>query len=132
MHPLRAEVDVIAAAGGRVPVQVELFLPEPGAARRIGGGPPGVQLLIARAFTEPVKLELLAVATARPDEWLEWRAFRVPMDKYQISFCMGHVLSALAREGRLQEKVVYLGTGIDADRPGAPGYRGYTCNWKAV
>lgn len=110
--------------------QLLLFAPEPVFEPKTGGGPPGVQRRFALAFTEPVKLELLAVAAARPDEWLAWRDFRAPMEKFQISFCMGHVLHALVREGRLQEQVIYLGTGIGAEKPGSSDYKGFKCNWK--
>lgn len=110
--------------------QLALFAPEP--VRRIGGGPPEVERLSDLAFSEPVKLELLAVAAARPDDWLRFADFRVPMDRYKIGFCMGHVLGKLVREGRLQEKKVYYGKGIEADRPGSPDYQGYTHAWKAV
>lgn len=109
--------------------QMTLF--EAPVARRLGGGPPEVQRRLQLAFTEPVKLELLAVTSARPDEWLNWRDFRAVMEKHQIGFCMGHVLSQLVREGRLQEKKVYFGNGLEAERPGSPDYKGYTHNWRA-
>lgn len=110
--------------------QLALFAPEP--VRRIGGGPPEVQRRFELAFTEPVKLDLLAVAAARPDDWLRWDDFRAPMEKYKIGFCMGHVLSQLVREGRLQERPVYYGKGLEADRPGSPDYQGYRHDWKAI
>lgn len=84
------------------------------------------------AFTEPVKLELLAVAAARPDDWLGWNAFRVPMNLHQIGFCMGHVLHQLVRAGRLQEKKIYFGKGIGAELPGSGNYHGYTTEWRAI
>lgn len=110
--------------------QLILFEPEKPAEVRAYAGPPGVQRRMEFAFTEPVKLELLAVAAARPDEWLDWKDFAGPRDKHDIGFCMGHVLFALVREGRLQEKHIYLGKGLEADRPGSPDYHGYKSNWK--
>lgn len=110
--------------------QLALFAPEKPAEVRAYGGPPGVQRRSELAFTEPVKLELLAVAAARPDDWLVWNDFAGPRDKHGIGFCMGHVLYALVREGRLQEKHIYLGKGLEADRPGSPDYQGYTSKWK--
>jgi hypothetical protein len=110
--------------------QLPLFEPE--VTRRVGAGPPEVERLSNLAFSEPVKLELLAVAAARPDDWLRWGDFSGPMENHKIGFCMGHVLGQLVREGRLQEKLVYYGKGLEADRPGSPDYMGYTHNWKAV
>lgn len=112
--------------------QIELFEPEAPVKRRLGGGPPDVQRRLELAFTEPVKQELLAVAVARPDDWLKWNDFRAVMEKHKIGFCMGHVLSHLVREGRLQEKAIYFGKGLEAERPGSPDYMGYTHNWKAA
>lgn len=111
--------------------QLALFAPEPAAPVRAYGGPKSVQRLMELAFTEPVKLELLAVAAAHPGEWLKWRDFKAPMEKHDIGFCMGHVLCALVRDGRLLEKTVYLGKGLEADRPGSPDYQGYTHHWMA-
>lgn len=115
--------------------QFALFAPEPepkDLRPRLGSGPPGVQRRRAIAYSEPVKLELLAVAAAQPDEWLEWDDFKVPREKHQIGFCMGHVLHALVWEGRLQEKTIYLGTGLEANRPGSPDYQGFMYRWKAA
>ena len=112
--------------------QTELFAPEQEVERRIGGGPPDVQRRFALAFTEPVMLELLAVAAERPDDWLRWNDFRAPMEKHRIGFCMGHVLGHMVRDGRLQEKPIYYGKGLEADKPGSPDYQGYTHAWKAT
>lgn len=112
--------------------QLPLFAPEPAPEIRLGGGPPDVQRRFALAMTEPVKLELLAVAAERPAEWLGWKDFRAVMEKHQIGFCMGHVLFNLVRAGRLQEKVIYLGKGLEADKPGSPDYQGYKNEWKAI
>jgi hypothetical protein len=112
--------------------QLPLFAPEVEFKPICGGGPPGVQKRFQLAFTEPVKLDLLAVAASRPDDWLQWRDFRVVMERHQISFCMGHVLFQLVREGRLRERKVYLGKGIEAERPGSADYKGYGNEWKAA
>jgi hypothetical protein len=112
--------------------QLALFAPEVEVKRICGGGPPGVQKRFHLAFTEPVKLELLAVAASRPGDWLQWNDFRAVMERHQIGFCMGHVLYQLVREGRLQENKVYLGKGIEAERPGSPDYKGYRNEWRAA
>jgi hypothetical protein len=113
-------------------VELEPIEPEVEFKPKLGGGPPGVQRRFQLAFTEPVKLELLAVAASRPDDWLQWNDFRAVMERHQIGFCMGHVLFHLVREGRLQEKIVYLGRGIEAERPGSPDYQGYRTEWRAA
>lgn len=116
--------------------QLALFAPEapPASAAplRVGGGPASVQRRFALAFSESVKLELLAVAAARPGEWLQWSAFSGPREKHQIGFCMGHVLHALVGEGRLQERAIHFGSGIGTEQPGAPGYQGSMCEWRSV
>lgn len=112
--------------------QLPLFAPEPESVYRLGGAPPDVQRRMQLAFTEPVKLELLAVAAERPDEWLGFKDFRVPMEKHKIGFCMGHVLFHLAREGRLQERHVYYNKGIGGDMPGSGHYRGFYNEWRAA
>lgn len=111
--------------------QLSLF-PVPARSERPCGMPPGVFARWELAYSPKVKAELVAVATARPVEWLEWRDFREVMDKYKIGFCMGHVLGHLVREGRLEEKKVYLGKGIGAEQPGSGNYQGYTHNWRAA
>lgn len=111
--------------------QLALFA-EPAPKERRCGMPLGVQRRWELAFSEQVKRELVAVATARPGEWLEWGAFTAVRERYQIGFCMGHVLSSLVREGRLAERRVYFGKGIDADRPGSPNYCGYGSEWRAA
>lgn len=111
--------------------QLALFAEEEPVARRYGM-PPDVARRWNLAFSEPVKLELLAAAAARPDEWLGWGAFDEVRERHQIGFCMGHVLGALVREGRLGERTVYIGKGIGAERPGSPNYQGYYNEWRAV
>lgn len=84
---------------------------------------------MALAFTEPVKLELLAAAAARPGRWLGWEDFATVRDKHKISFCMGHVLGSLVRAGRLREMICWYG----AERPGLDTeYRGFGSRWRAV
>jgi len=103
------------------------LFPEP--TRRIGGGPPDVQRRFDLAFTEPIKVELLAVATANPERWLGWHDFAQVRDKHKIGFCMGHVLSSLVRAGRLQAMICWHG----AERPGQETeYRGYNSRWRAI
>ena len=111
--------------------QLALFA-DPAPMVRVSGRPRGVERRWNLAFSEPVKLELLAVAAARPDEWLGWGAFDEVRERHQIGFCLGHVLGVLVREGRLAEHVVYTGKGIDAERPGSPNYQGFDTEWRAV
>jgi hypothetical protein len=113
-------------------VELEPIEPDVEFKPKLGGGPPSVQRRRQLAFTEPVKLDLLAVAASRPDDWLRWRDFRVVMERHQIGFCMGHVLFQLVQEGRLQEKKVYFGKGIEAERPGSPDYKGNGTEWRAA
>jgi hypothetical protein len=115
-----------------VSAQLPLFAPAAEPAGRLGGGPPDVQRRFELAFTEPVKLELLAVAADRPEDWLRWKDFRAPMEEHKIGFCMGHVLSQLVREGRLQERTFYYGKGLEADRPGSADYQGYNHEWQMI
>jgi hypothetical protein len=108
--------------------QLDMFAP-PAPERRIGGGPPDVQDRMALAFTEPVKLELLATAAAQPGRWLGWNDFAAVRDKHKIGFCMGHVLSSLVRDGRMREMICWHG----AERPGLDTeYRGFGSRWRAI
>lgn len=94
--------------------------------------PRNVELMWERAFTQEVELEILAFAASRPTDWLSFSDFREALARHDISTCLGHVLGRIARAGLLEEKRVYLGRGLEADRPGSPDYQGYTCRWKAV
>ena len=109
--------------------QLALFA-EPVPSVRQGGGPPGVQLRLALAFSEPVKAELVARLNERIGQWLAWNDFADIRERHQIGFCMGHVLSSLEREGRALVKNIYFG----AERPGDPfkPYLGYTSVWSSV
>ena len=80
-------------------------------------------------YSEPVKLELLAVAAAKPERWLGWDDFAVVRDKYGIGSCMGHVLHSLVRAGQLRELIVWYG----AERPGLDReYLGYGSRWRTI
>lgn len=109
--------------------QLALFQQPAPAVRRVGGRPPDVERRWNLAFSEPIKLELVEVAAGRPGEWLDWSAFSGVRERHQIGFCMGHVLYALVREGRLLERTIYLGKGIGAEQPGSPAYQGFTNEW---
>lgn len=97
-----------------------------------GGMPLSVERMWERAQTPAVREETLAILVARRGEWLGWNDFRSVIDRHQISSCFGHIISGFAREGLLQERKVYLGKGIGADRPGSPDYMGYKNEWSAV
>jgi len=76
--------------------------------------------------------EVLAIAKARPAEWLTWCAFRAVIEKHHIGFCFGQVLGRLVRAGQLEERRVYFGRGIGAEKPGSPNYEGFGHKWKVV
>lgn len=109
--------------------QLALF-DEPKTATRLGGGPPDVQRRVQLAFSEAVKAELVTRLNEHAGQWLAWRDFADIRERHQIGFCMGHVLSALAREGRALVKNIYFG----AERPGDPfkPYLGFTSVWSSV
>lgn len=77
-----------------------------------------------------IEAELMAIFRARPTEWLDWPAFRPVTAKHGIGFGLGHKLYGMARRGLLEEKVIYLGRGIGADRPGSPDYQGFRTEYK--
>jgi hypothetical protein len=105
-----------------------MFAP-PAPTYSLGGGPPDVQRRFALAFTEEIKLELLAAAAAVPGRWLGWNDFAAVRDKHQIGFCMGYVLSSLVRDGRLLGMICWLG----AERPGTDTeYKGFSSRWRVL
>jgi hypothetical protein len=112
--------------------QLTLFAPEPAPARRLSGMPPCVERMWERALAPEVRQEVMAIATARPDEWLRSRCFRAVIDKHDISSCFGHVLHGFVREGLLQSRPVYYNKGIGGDQPGSGHYQGYYNEWRAM
>lgn len=102
------------------------------AKRQLSGMPPQVQRQWELAWSLKIERRLLAVAAGRQGEWLNGRPFRDALKKYEIGHCIGHVLGHLARTGKLDERKVYLGKGMEADRPGSPDYRGFNCEWRKV
>jgi len=81
------------------------------------------------AFSPKVKGELVARLNERPGQWLDWSDFSDIRERYQIGFCMGHVLFSLVREGRALGKPVYFG----AERPGLPEpYLGFKTLWGSI
>jgi hypothetical protein len=107
--------------------QLGLFDEPP--APRVGGAPPSVRRRADLAFSEPVKLELIARLAERPGQWLRWDDFADIRDRHQIGFCMGHVLASLVREKRALEQVIYYGA-KDTQIPGA--YQGFGTIWSTV
>lgn len=73
------------------------------------------------AFSSGVEAAVMAAFQGRPNEWLRFRDFKKITEKYQISFCFGHVLGKLSRQGKITAKNIYYGS----DHPGKPGYIGY-------
>ena len=94
------------------------------------GVPPGVRQRWDRAMQPDVAEAALAIAAARPGEWLTWSAFRAVIDKYQIGFCFGQVLARLVRAGQIEERKVYFGRGVSAEKPGSPNYEGFGHVWR--
>lgn len=94
--------------------------------------PPNVRRMWIRAESMEVELELLAFAAARRGDWLTFADFRKAVDKHDIGACLGHVLGRIARAGGLEEKTIYLGTGIGAEQPESPNYQGFTHHWRAA
>lgn len=110
--------------------QLSLFdQPAPTVERRPGGAPPGVKRRQDLAFSEPVKLELVARLNERPGQWLQWSDFADIRERHQIGFCLGHVLGSLVRAGRALEQVIYFGA-KDSQIPGA--YQGFGTIWSTV
>lgn len=77
-----------------------------------------------------IEAELMAIFQARPTEWLDWPAFRAVIAKHGVGFGLGHKLYSMVRRGLLEEKIIYLGRGIGADRPGSPDYQGFRSEYK--
>ena len=96
------------------------------------GMPPGVRKRYDRAMQPDVANEVLAIAKAHPAEWLTWGAFRAVIEKHQIGFCFGQVLGRMVRAGQLEERRVYFGRGIGAEKPGSPNYEGFGHKWKVI
>lgn len=95
----------------------------------LGGMPRSVHDRWELAFSEPVKLELLAAAAATPGRWLGWNDFAEVREKHQIGCCMGHVLHSLVRDGHLGELICWYG----AERPGLDTkYLGFGSRWRAI
>jgi hypothetical protein len=115
---------------GRSVGQLPLFAAAPAPVRH-SGMPPCVERAWERAYSDQVTAEVLAVAAARPEEWLGWNDFRSLIRQHDIGCCFGHAIGAIARRGLLQERKVCLGKGIGAAQPGSGNYQGYTCQWKA-
>lgn len=73
------------------------------------------------AFSSEVEAAVMAAFEGRSNEWLRFSDFRKIAEKYQISFCFGHVLGKLSRQGKIAAKNIYYGS----DHPGKPNYIGY-------
>ena len=77
-----------------------------------------------------IEAELMAIFRARPADWLDWPAFRAVTEKHGVGFVLGHKLGFMARHGLIEEKEIYLGRGIGADRPGSPDYHGFRVEYR--
>jgi len=77
-----------------------------------------------------IEAELMEIFRARPNDWLTWSAYRPVIEKRGIGFGLGHKLGSMQRRGLLEEKVIYLGRGISANRPGSPDYQGFRIEYK--
>lgn len=72
-----------------------------------------------------IEAELMEIFRARPDDWLDWPDFRPVIAKHGVGYGLGHKLGFMVRRGQLEEKVIYLGKGVEADRPGSKDYQGF-------
>jgi hypothetical protein len=77
-----------------------------------------------------IEARLMEIFRARPDEWLDLWAFRAVAAKHDVGYGLGHKLGFMERRGLLEEKVVYLGRGIGADRPRSSNYQGFRTEYK--
>jgi hypothetical protein len=77
-----------------------------------------------------IEAELMAIFRASPADWLDWPAFRSVIDKHGVGFVLGHKLAFMARRGLIEEKEIYLGSGIGAERPGSPNYQGFRIEYR--
>ena len=73
------------------------------------------------AFSSEVEAAVMAAFEDRSNQWLRFSDFRKITEKYQISFCFGHVLGHLSRQGKIVAKNINYGS----DHPGKPNYIGY-------
>lgn len=77
-----------------------------------------------------IEAELMEIFRARPDDWLDWWDFRPVIAKHGIGYGLGHKLFSMVRRGLLEEKVIYLGKGLEADRPGSKDYQGFRTEYR--
>jgi hypothetical protein len=91
------------------------------------GMPRVVAEKINRAQADEVQQAYLAIARARPDEWLDYRSFRAPRERYNLTSCWSRPLGLLVRAGLIEDRRVYSGS----ETPG-PDYTGFHNEWRAV
>jgi hypothetical protein len=77
-----------------------------------------------------IEAELMEVFRARPDDWLSMWDFRPLATKRSIGFGLGHKLYGMARRGLVEERTVYLGKGLEADRPGSKDYQEFRTEYR--
>jgi hypothetical protein len=77
-----------------------------------------------------IEAELMEIFRARPDDWLDWPDFRAVIAKHGIGYGLGHKLGFMVRRGLLEEKVIYLGKGLEANRPGSKDYQGFRTEYR--
>jgi hypothetical protein len=77
-----------------------------------------------------IEAELMEIFRARPDDWLDWPDFRPVIAKHDIGYGLGHKLYSMVRRGLLEEKVIYLGKGLEANRPGSRDYQGFRTEYR--
>lgn len=77
-----------------------------------------------------IEAELLEIFRARPNDWLSWSAYRPVIERHGVGFGLGHKMGSMQRRGLLEEKVIYLGRGMGADRPGSPDYQGFRTEYR--
>jgi hypothetical protein len=91
----------------------------------------GPRECLADLFACPViEADLMEIFRARPDDWLDWLDFRPVIEKHEIGYGLAHKLGFMVRRGLLEEKVIYLGKGLEADWPGSKDYQGFRTEYR--
>jgi hypothetical protein len=112
--------------------QLALFAPEAPAAptEPVSAGHRNYARMEKLMACPVIEADLMEIFRSRPGAWLDWPAFRPVIAKHECGFGLGHKLGSMARRGLLDEKNVYLGRGIGAERPGSPEYRGFRIEYR--
>lgn len=127
-HQAELPMAMPAPVAGLLAEPAPAAAPEPVPAavlRRLGGMPAGVYRKWERAGTDEVLEAMLAVAQARPGEWLTSSAFDAVLEQFDISSQRMRPLLKLVLAGKLDQRFFYFG----ARKPG-PDYLGFRYEWR--